>query len=199
MVDTLQQVSIIFIHMLGFTEMTQRQDAHQSAASLDELINTLDELAEHFEIERVKTIGETYVAACGLTSPRLDHTKRTLDFAIEALNIIRSYDLEHDENLAMQISVNAGPVIAGVVGTKKFRYELWGETVNVARRVRQAAEPNTILVTQEAYERVRTFYTFEHHSPVLDDDNNPITVWRLVTEKARTVPQAAPPEPAAAE
>jgi class 3 adenylate cyclase len=197
-VDTLQQVSVIFIHMLGFAEMAQRQGARGSAKSLDELINSLDEVAERFEIERVKIIGETYVAACGLTSPRLDHTKRTIDFAIEAIKIIRTYDLEHDEKLAMQIGVNTGPVIAGVVGAKKFVYELWGETVNTARRIRTAAEPNTILLTQEAYERVHTFYTFERHSPVLDDDNNPIPVWRLVIEESRVIPRDESAVPAAA-
>lgn len=188
-VDKLQQVSVVFIRLLGFAEMAQRQGARESAGALEEFINSLDELAERFEIERIKTIGETYASACGLTSPRLDHAKRALDFALEALKIIRKYDMEYEEKLAMQIGINTGPVIAGVVGAKKFRYELWGETVNIAQRIHMAAEPNSILVTQETYDRVHMFYHFERHSPVPDDSTNDIMVWRLVTEDSPAVQQ----------
>ncbi|MDQ4076943.1 MAG: HAMP domain-containing protein [Chloroflexota bacterium] len=200
--DRMEQVSVLFIRMLGFAEMANRQGARQSAKALDQLICTLDEAAERFEIERVKTFAETYVAACGLTSPRLDHAKRALDFAVEAVNIIRQFDLEHDEALSMQIGINAGLVLAGVVGGERFVYELWGETVNVANHIHTEAAPNSILVTQEVYDRTRTFYEFERHDPIPYDDDDLIPVWQLTLEVPqpgadRETPSRVVAEPAA--
>lgn len=187
--DRLQQVSVIFIRMLGFAELSHRKGARESARLLDQMINTLDGAAERHEIERVKIVAETYVAACGVTSPHLDHAKRALDFAVEAINISRRYDLEHGERLSMQVGVNAGPVIAGVVGGKKFVYELWGEPVNIAQRIQLKAEPNTILVTHEVYDRTHAFYTFDRHDPIPYEDDA-IPVWQLRIE---TLPAAERP------
>ncbi|HEX6385994.1 MAG TPA: adenylate/guanylate cyclase domain-containing protein [Anaerolineae bacterium] len=198
--DRLQQVSVVFIRMLGFAEMAHRQGARRSAKALDTLINSLDEAAERVQVERVKTIAETYVAACGLTSARLDHAKRVIDFAIEAIKIIQKYDVEQDESIVMQIGISAGPVIAGVVGGERFVYELWGDTVNIAHRIHLTAEPNTILITQEVYDRVRTFYDFERHDPVPYDEEDRMAVWQLVIEEsAAATEEEAPPEPAEAD
>jgi class 3 adenylate cyclase len=185
--DRLQQVSVVFIRILGFAEMAQRHGAQQSAQELDRLITTLDEAAARLEVERVKTMAETYVAACGLTTTRLDHAKRALDFAVEAIQIIRHFDVEQQEALAMQIGIAAGPVMAGVVGAQRFRYELWGETVNAGHCLYLAAAPNTILVTQEVYDRVHGFYDFAGHKPVACNEEL-LTVWQLAAASP------APPE-----
>lgn len=183
--EQLQQVSVIFIRILGFAGMAQRHGARRSAQELNQLINTLDEVAARFEIERIKTIAETYVAACGLTTTRLDHAKRSVDFAVEAMQIIRQFDLEQGESLAVQIGIATGPVIAGVVGTHKFRYELWGETVNTGHCIHLVAPPNCILVTQEVFDRVHTLYDLEKHEAVVCDGTH-LDVWQVTLSASVT-------------
>jgi len=167
--DHLQQVSIIFIHMLGFAELSERSEAATSADVLEELVSLLDQAASKHDIERVKTIGETYIAACGLLSARLDHAKRSVDFALEALNIVQQFDYNYQqgESLALQIGINSGPVISGVVGTKKFNFELWGETVNIANRIHTAAPPNAILLTETVYQRIGAQFDFTLHPSIM--------------------------------
>ncbi len=152
--DHLQQVSVVFIHMLGFSELSERWSAAESAALLEQLIDMLDEAAERYDVERVKTVGETYIAACGLTTARLDHASQCVDFAVSALGIMQRLDQEHEQQLALQIGVNAGPVVSGVVGTTRFNFELWGETVEVANRLHTRAKPNGLLVTENVYQRI---------------------------------------------
>jgi class 3 adenylate cyclase len=182
--DRLEQVSVIFIRMLGFADLAHRKGASESAKVLDNLICVLDEVAARHEVERVKTYGETYVAACGITSPRLDHTRRTLDFAVDAIRIIEQFDREYDEKLMMQIGVHTGPVLAGIVGGDKFAYELWGETVNVVHRIHTKADPNTILVTESVHERAHTFYDFRRHDPIpRDAGDGVVAVYELYAKQ----------------
>ena len=159
--DHLQQVSVIYIHILGFARLSRQMVAEDSANHLESLINLLDDAAERFDVERVRTIGDTYVAACGLTTARLDHGKRTVDFAIATLKILQRYNSEQESELQMQIGIDSGPVISGVVGAKQFNFEVWGETIDVASRIHTEAIPNSILITQDVHERVHTYFDFQ--------------------------------------
>ena len=168
--DTLQQVSVVFIHMLGFSKLSEHWTAAESAAVLEQLIDMLDEAAGAYDVERVKTVGETYIAACGLTTARLDHANQCVAFAVRALSISRQLDQEHEEQLALQIGVNAGPVISGVVGTARFNYELWGETVETADLLHTTAKPNGLLITESVYQRIDRQSSFKLLSPSVDID-----------------------------
>lgn len=168
--DNLQQVSVVFIRIRGFAEMADRIGALQSAEFLETLINQLDEAAERHEVERVKTVGETYIAACGLTTARLDHAKRAVDFAMESIKIVHRFDHRHSEKLTMQIGVNSGPVITGVVGTHRFNYELWGETVNVANHIHLLAGQNEVVVTETVCKRVGAHVETNSHSAAFFGD-----------------------------
>ena len=164
--DRLQQVSIIFMHVVGFSELSQKMGAEESAEKLDELINAFDDVAERFAVERVKTIGDTYVAACGLTSPRLDHAKRAVDFAVAALRTVRRFDGISNDDLQIQIGIDSGPVISGVVGARQFNFELWGETVDMASRIHTEAQPGSILVTENVFGRVNAHFDLVSAKPV---------------------------------
>ncbi len=189
--DQLQQVSVIYIRLQGFAQMSARLGALVSAEYLEELIELLDEAAERHLIDRVRTIGETYIAACGITTARLDHAKRIVDFANVALNIIKRFDVQHDEHLSVQIGINSGPVIVGVVGTRRFDFELWGETVNVAQRIHLEADPNHVLVTEQVIQRVSEHFHFEQHS-ILDPEEDATVVYALKQDKPQpTIIQGA--------
>ena len=164
--DRLQQVSVVYVHIFGFATLAQRSGAEESADHLNLLIDRFDDAAEKYGVERVKTIGDTYVAACGLTTPRLDHAKRTVDFAIEAFKILQQFDVDTGEKLTMKVGIDSGAVISGVVGTKQFNHELWGETVDVANRIHTEATPDHILMTQNVYDRVSTHFELKPASPI---------------------------------
>ena len=166
--DTLQQVSVVFIHMLGFSKLSEHWTAAESAAVLEQLIDMLDEAAGIYDVERVKTVGETYIAACGLTTARLDHANQCVAFAVRALSISQQLDQEHEQQLALQIGVNAGPVVSGVVGTARFNYELWGETVETADLLHTRAKPNGLLITESVYQRIDGQSNFKLLSPPVD-------------------------------
>ena len=135
---------------------------------LEHLIDMLDEAAAIYDVERVKTVGETYIAACGLTTARLDHANQCVAFAVHALSISHQLDQEHEQQLALQVGVNAGPVVSGVVGTARFNYELWGETVETADLLHTRAKPNGLLITENVYQRIDGQSNFKLLSPPVD-------------------------------
>jgi len=179
--DRLQQVSVIFIHILGFAQLSTQCSAEESANILENLIDLFDETAGHYDIERVKTLGETYVAACGLTSARLDHASRSIKFATDVLGIIQRLARDNDQKLAVQIGINAGPVVSGVVGTKKFNFELWGETMDIANHIHTAAPPHHILITEAVRQRINDNFNTYPHPPVVNGDSE-ISVYRIATD-----------------
>ena len=102
---------------------------------LSDVVGGLDEAAEQQGVEKVRTIGASYLAASGLSLERPDHTARMVEFAREAVRIVRRFNAERQTNLRAEIRINAGPVIGGLIGRRKFIYDLWGDTVRLARRI----------------------------------------------------------------
>jgi len=147
--DDLQQVSIAYLHVIGLSKVSSTLGAVKSATYLHELIDQLDNLGQRYEVEKVKTIGGTFIAGCGLTYSRLDHSQIMLEYASDALKLLKKFNHEHNTKLQMKIGIASGPIVSAVVGTRQFHYELWGEAVEVAARIRFEAEPGTIVVSEE--------------------------------------------------
>lgn len=152
--DSYPNVSVLFTTLDGFTDQAAHLSPQDAFGLINQLVDAFDEAAEEIGIEKVKTLGDSYMAACGLTVPRLDHAKRAVEFAARALHIVFRFNQERDMQLALRIGIHTGPVLAGIVGRSKFVYDLWGNTVNVASRIRYEAKPNAIQVTQQVYERL---------------------------------------------
>ena len=159
-VDSIQQATVLVSRIAGLAELTATQKARESAATLNELVVAFDKAAEERDVERHKIVGDTYVAVCGLTAPHLDHDKRALDFASIMVEIIRGFNSRNGTHLALHAGVRSGPIVAGIVGKNKFSYSLWGQTVNEAFYLCDAARPNTIAITTEIYKRLKDFYAF---------------------------------------
>ncbi len=177
--ETFADVTVLFAEIEGFTKLSESLSADQSIRLLNELIVAFDEAAERFGVEKVKTIGTSYMAVCGLSVQRPDHTHRVIEFAQEMLKIIRRFNLEHDLNLDLQVGVNAGPVVGGIVGRSKFIYDLWGDTVNVAKGLRSEDRLNMILVTTAIVDRVRELHEFERFGPIEIRGKGPIEIWTV--------------------
>lgn len=183
--ESIQQMSLVFASLQGFTEMSAQQQPLEAAALLHEWIDALDRAAEHYGLERHSLIGERCLVVCGLTTPYLDHVNRTLDFALEVSNIMQRFNIEHGTSLHMQMGVHTGPVMAGIVGATRFHYDLWGETVNTASELQNAAVPGVTLVSQDVYERVRELYVFAPHTDITLSTGTDLAVWVLQAATGR--------------
>lgn len=171
------QVTIIAIRVGGLEKANQTEAT--IAKAFNELITTLDNKAEQADVERLNCFGESYIAACGLTKPRLDRVKRGVDFAQDALNIVKDINRQYNLSLNLRIGIDTGLITAAVIGETKFCYDLWGEPVNVATQLAQRAEANTIRVTQAVNTNVEDMFAFESDNSVTLLDKRSIPTWVL--------------------
>lgn len=159
--DSHADVTVLFARVVGFTELTESLPADKAIALLNELIVAFDDAAERIGVEKIKTNGSSYMAACGLSVQRPDHTHRTVEFALEMLRIVRVFGQERGGNLGLQVGIHCGPVVGGIVGRTRFAYDLWGETVNLAYNLQQSGPGDGIRVTQTVRDRLRDLSIFE--------------------------------------
>src|SRR6202008_902801 len=133
---------------------------------LNGLFSLYDEAAHELGIEKIKTIGDCYMAVCGLPRPCPDHAERMARMALRMLEATEKYGKEKGLNLQLRIGLNSGPVVAGVIGSTKFIYDLWGDTVNVASRMESTGVPGAINVTESVFTELRGNYAFEERGLV---------------------------------
>ena len=193
--DSFADVTVLFAELVGFGRLTERADCRESVGVLNELVSAFDEAAEAAGVEKVKTIGESYMAVCGLSVPRLDHTRRTVEFALELGRVVDRFnaarDLDSRDRLGVRVGINAGPVTAGVVGTRKFLYDLWGDTVTIAADLQEAAPPGTVRVTAAVYETVRDQFSLVPDEPVAVPGKGEVPTYRVLDEDAEETQGAA--------
>lgn len=178
-VDNVRQVTVLYASVMGFAELSDRVPSAESAKLLNTLWGLFDDAAEEHGVEPHQTAGERYIAVCGLAGLYLDHAKRSLDFALELQNALRQFNTQHQADLRLQVGVHSGPVRAGIVGAKRFKYDLWGETVNVALALKDAAAPDTILVSQQICDQVHEQFRFEPHPNLERQGKTSVEVWVL--------------------
>ncbi|MEM8720443.1 MAG: adenylate/guanylate cyclase domain-containing protein [Cyanobacteria bacterium P01_G01_bin.39] len=172
------QVAIIAIRIRGL-EKAEQKSATEVAQAFNELITLLDIKAEQADVERLNCFGESYVAVCGLSKPRIDRIKRGVDFANDSLNLVKEINRKYNLSLNLQIGIDAGLVTAAFIGEQKFRYDLWGEPVNVATQLAQRSEANTIRVTKAVRDRVKDIFAFQSNNSLTLLDKRNIDTWVL--------------------
>ena len=165
--------------MVGFTAVTHALPPEQVVDYLDELVRAFDTLSEQHGVEKIKTIGDCYMAVCGLPRPCSDHAERMARMALRMVEATRKYGEEKGINLQLRIGINSGPVVAGVIGATKFIYDLWGDTVNLASRMESTGVPGQIQVTRAVYERLKQSYEFESRGMVQVKGKGEIEAWLL--------------------
>ena len=185
--DSFADVTVLFAELVGFGRLTERADCRESVGVLNELVSAFDEAAEAAGVEKVKTIGESYMAVCGLSVSRLDHARRTVEFALELGRVVDRFNAARDlgdrDRLGVRVGINAGPVTAGVVGTRKFLYDLWGDTVTIAADLQEAAPPGTVRVTAAVYETVRDQFSLVPDEPVPVPGKGEVPTYRVLDEE----------------
>ena len=176
--ENVSNVSVLFSDLAGFTKLSESMTAYEFVATLNDLVTAFDEATEKYGIEKIKTIGDSYMAVCGLSVPYLDHDKRAIDFALEMLAIIRRFNHERGFKLNLQTGINSGDMVAGIIGRNKFMYDVWGNTINVASDMKSACPPGSILVSQDVYNSLRDLYDFEQASDI-EANGTTLIAWRL--------------------
>lgn len=159
--ESFSQVSVLFADIVGFTELSSQVSAIELVYLLNEIFSKFDELAEKHGLEKIKTIGDCYMVVAGLPVCRQDHAEAIAEMALDMQSAITRFNAEHNQTLKIRTGISSGPVVAGIIGTKKFIYDLWGDTVNTASRMESHGIPDCIQLTEATYELIKDKYLFE--------------------------------------
>jgi adenylate cyclase len=178
--DASPDVTVLFADIVGFTPLSERLSAPDLVALLDRVFARWDALAAAQGVEKIKTIGDAYMAAGGIPLPRADHAEAIAELALAMRPEIAGCAAETGLALEVRIGIDTGPVIAGVIGRAKFIYDLWGDTVNTASRMESHAAPGTIQVTQRAYEHLRERYELHLRGTIEVKGKRPMTTYLLL-------------------
>ncbi len=158
--DRLEDVTVLFADIVGFTRLA----SHTSPNELVELLNTIfsrfDQLAEEYGLEKIKTIGDAYMVVGGLSADSANHVEAVADVGLAMCRAASEVHAQYGSHLQVRIGMHVGAVVAGVIGRKKFAYDLWGDTVNIAYRLQATSEPGRVHVTQAVRERLEPQFTF---------------------------------------
>ncbi len=158
--DTFEEVTVLFADIVGFTEFASVVSANELVNMLNEIFSEFDRLVDHYGLEKIKTIGDSYMAVGGLPLPRPDHAEAIASMALEMQSSIRKFIRHDGKPFELRIGIHTGQAVAGVIGKKKFIYDLWGDTVNIASRMESHGIASCIQVTDVTYQILKDKYTF---------------------------------------
>jgi adenylate cyclase len=164
--ETFDDVTVLFADLVGFTKLSSEISAVELVEILNQVFSEFDRLAELYKLEKIKTIGDCYMVAGGLPIRGQDHPEAIANIALHMQEIIAEFNRTTQHHLSLRIGINTGSVVAGVIGIKKFIYDLWGDTVNTASRMESQGLPNTIQVTAITYDRLKEFYDFSERGAI---------------------------------
>ncbi len=159
--ERFEAVTILFADLVKFTELSTRVSPQELVSILNTIVCSFDLLTEKHGLEKIKTIGDAYLVAGGVPLSRLDHAEAIADMALDMQAAIEHFNAEHLTELNLRVGINTGPVVAGVIGIKKFTYDLWGDAVNTASRMESHGIPGKIQVSETTYHLLQNKYNFE--------------------------------------
>ncbi|MGB2926687.1 MAG: adenylate/guanylate cyclase domain-containing protein [Limnothrix sp.] len=159
--DGFGEVTILFADIVGFTKLSEAYSPKNLVNLLNEIFSAFDALSECYKLEKIKTIGDAYMVATGLPEPRTDHAVAIAEMALSMQRELARINQKNGIHITLRIGINSGPVVAGVIGTKKFIYDLWGDAVNTASRMESHGVPESIQVTEDTYKLLKDNYDFQ--------------------------------------
>ena len=178
--DGFADVTVLFADIVNFTPLSDRVSPEQLVKLLDELFTDFDGLVERFNLEKIKTIGDAYMVAGGLPVERPDHAQAVADMALEMNKAVGRHGASAGDGFSLRIGMDTGPVVAGVIGRKKFIYDLWGDTVNTASRMESQGIPGRIHVTARTRDRLADAFELESRGEIQVKGKGPMTTYFLL-------------------
>jgi guanylate cyclase len=189
--DHFESASILFADVVDFTPLAQQLAPAEVVGILDELFSRFDALVERHGLEKIKTIGDCYMAAAGVPDPHPDHARRAALLALDMREAVATSPVAGASGLELRIGINSGPVIAGVIGTKRFLYDLWGDAVNTASRMESHGERGEIQITRPTYELLKDEFVCRRRGSVLIKGKGQMETWYLVGSRSGEITSSA--------
>lgn len=159
--DRYSQVSVLFADIEGFTSLSRKLDPELLVSILNNIFSKFDEAAQKNGLEKIKTIGDAYMAASGLPEENSDHASKCVAMGLDMLQILQMINSQHDHDLKLRLGIATGPVVAGVIGRNKFIFDLWGETVNLASRLESTGIADSIHIDTNTMQQISSLYSVE--------------------------------------
>jgi adenylate cyclase len=181
--DNFHEVTVLFADIVGFTELSSSIAPTDLVEILNQIFSLFDKLAEKYGVEKIKTIGDAYMAVAGLPIPRSDHAIAIANMALAMQKAIEKFNTERNLSFRIRIGVSTGPVVAGVIGLKKFAYDLWGDTVNTASRMESHGIAGCIQVCEVSYERLKDKFLLEQRGLIAVKGKGEMMTYLLQCQK----------------
>ena len=183
--DHYTEASILFADMVGFTPLSAKLAPAEMVELLNEVFSHFDSLVDKYEVEKIRTIGDSYMVASGVPRRRADHAQALICMALEMRDFINTHTFRNGQRVSFRIGINSGPVIGGVIGKRKFVYDVWGDAVNIASRMESHGMGGTIQITRATYDLIKHDFMCEPRGTVDVKGKGEMEVWLVIGPKER--------------
>jgi guanylate cyclase len=184
--DQFSAASILFADVVDFTPRSERLQPAEVVGLLDHLFSHFDTLADRYGVEKIKTIGDAYMVAAGVPNPRPDHAVALVSLGLDMVETMHSSDTVGHLGLELRVGINSGPVVAGVIGRKRFLYDLWGDAVNTASRMESHGTPGRVQITRATYELVADAFECEPRGTIAVKGKGEMEIWHVLRRRPHT-------------
>lgn len=181
--DQYDEASVLFADMVGFTPLSARLPPVEMVELLNEVFSFFDSLLDKYGVEKIRTIGDSYMVASGVPRGRPDHAQALVHMALEMRDYISTHTFRNGHHVSFRIGINSGSMIAGVIGRRKFVYDVWGDAVNVASRMESHGLGGAVQITQSTYELIKDEFVCEPRGAVNVKGKGEMEVWLVISEK----------------
>jgi guanylate cyclase len=175
-----ESVSVLFADIVGFTPLSAQMEPEEMVNQLNNVFTYFDSLADKYGVEKIRTIGDNYMVASGVPLPRDDHAQALCAMAVDMLEYSKTGPL------SFRLGINSGPAVAGVIGTRKFQYDIWGDAVNTASRMESHGEPGRIQISEATYELIQDQFATTPRGPIEVKGKGTLTTWWLASSRVPT-------------
>jgi len=178
--DQFDSASILFADIVGFTPLSQRLSAHEMVTWLNDVYSAFDSFVQRHGVEKIRTIGDNYMVASGVPTPRPDHAIAITSLALNMQDHIAGLPPIGEQLVEFRVGINSGPVVGGVIGTHKFQYDIWGDAVNTASRMESHGLPGHIQITADTYDLIKDDFVCESRGTVNIKGKGEMKTWLVV-------------------
>lgn len=182
--DSYSEVTVLFADIVGFTRLRANMAPDKLVQFLNRIFLQFDELTAHYQLEKIKTIGDAYMVVGGIPHPSVHHTQRMADMALNMIQTVHTISTELPHPVGFRIGLHRGTAVAGVIGSSKFSYDIWGDTVNLASRMESSGESGAIHVTEAVYRELEHSYSFTPRGPIEIKGKGELSTFFLVEKNA---------------